>query len=260
MGRPRPAGSRRPGSQSGSWSALRRAGPLLLALAAVMAAALALLALVDRGARTAVADAPGVARTTAVPATTPGPTAPGAAPTSPSAAGPVSAAPTRATSPPIRSPDGAGRASGPARPAGAAEPARAAGSSGAAEAVAVLTALDHLRSAAFATGNLGALAAVYPPGSPLLAQDRALYERLVPRGGALVGLGFEFRDAVVLHRTPGRLVVQVGITQRPAEVVRPRGARLPIQGGDLGRMRVDLTRATAAAPWTIAASTPIGRT
>lgn len=235
-------------------------GPLLLALAAVMAAALALLALVDRGARTAVADAPGVPRTTAAPAPTPGPTAPEPAPTSASAAVPVPAAPTRATSPPIRSPDGAGRASGPARPAGAAGSARAAGSSGAAEAVAVLTALDHLRSAAFATGNLGALAAVYPPGSPLLAQDRALYERLVPRGGALVGLGFEFRDAVVLHRTPSRLVVQVGITQRPAEVVRPRGARLPIQGGDLGRMRVDLTRATAAAPWTIAASTPIGRT
>ena len=123
----------------------------------------------------------------------------------------------------------------------------------------MLTGLERIRAAAFATGRVDLLAQVYPADSPLLAADRRLHARVVPAGGRLVGLAFDHRDAVVRTRTPVLVVLDVTVTQRPADLVTAAGTRQRLPARDLGRLRVVLQRTGPEAPWVIGASRSDGR-
>jgi len=240
---------------------VRRVGPLLLALAVVLAAAALLLGLVDRTVRTAVADPSEPARSS-VPSSEPafaasptGTPRAGArsAPRSPvPAAVPAASRPQPTSAPPRGSPASPAAASAAAGPRAVAPPAGE-------PAVAVLTRLERIRATAFATGRVDLLAQVYPAGSPLLTADRRLYARVVPAGGRLVGLAFDHRAAVVRSRTPVLVVLQVAVTQRPADLVTAAGTRRRLPARDLGRLRVVLRRTGPEAPWVVAASRSDGR-
>jgi len=122
--------------------------------------------------------------------------------------------------------------------------------------VQVLETLQEIRGTAFATGRLGLLGAVYPPGSELARADRAAFTRLAPAGGTVTGLGFDLRQAAVAERTPLRAVVTALVRQRPVEVVSGGSVRR-LPGRELGRVRVVLGRPFVTDAWVITASTSV---
>jgi hypothetical protein len=102
----------------------------------------------------------------------------------------------------------------PANPATASAPAGSPATSGPADASAVsavLARLDTRRQRAFATRDVGLLGQVYVPG-PLLSQDTALLEHLVPAGCGLVGVHTSYRHVRTTARERGQIEAAVSAT------------------------------------------------
>lgn len=101
-------------------------------------------------------------------------------------------------------------------------PARAAGP---VDWMLVLQRLDATRAQAFARSDPGLLAAVYPPGSALLAADRLAVARLAQQRRTAIGVRHEVRTVVPVAIGPDRVVLRVreslsGVELRGAGVVR----------------------------------------
>ncbi|PZS16578.1 MAG: serine/threonine protein kinase [Pseudonocardiales bacterium] len=91
-------------------------------------------------------------------------------------------------------------------------------------AAAVLTRLDKLRQQAFADRDASLLGNVYIPG-PLLTQDTALLERIVPAGCRLVGVHTSYDQVRVTARSGPRVQVAVRATLSQSLLVCAGSAR-----------------------------------
>ncbi|GAB3195225.1 hypothetical protein GCM10027062_01700 [Nocardioides hungaricus] len=92
--------------------------------------------------------------------------------------------------------------------------------------VAVLDRWDEQRAAAWATGDVAALRALYTPGSSAGRRDAAMLREWSARGLRVDGLRMQLIDVDVRRRTPDRLVLAV--TDRLAGgVAEPGGLALP---------------------------------
>lgn len=78
--------------------------------------------------------------------------------------------------------------------------------------------LDAARAAAFSTGDVEALSAVYADGSPGLAADTALLQGLVDRGQTAHGLRHEVRSVEVLESGSDRVRLRVVDTLSAYEI------------------------------------------
>jgi hypothetical protein len=132
------------------------------------------------------------------------------------------------------------------RPAEAASAGR--GASVDAAAVAVLRAWDRRRSAAYAAGSPGRLAALYVRDAG--SADVRLLEGYRSRGWRVVGLRMQVLALTVLARGPGRLRLRV--TDRLASAVAVRaGQRVALPRDRAGTRLVTLTR-SAGGGWRVA--------
>lgn len=130
----------------------------------------------------------------------------------------------------------------PARPATGAGPSAAPTPGDAAEAV--LTAavdLTRLRAEALAAASPDALADVHAPGSPALARDRELLERLA--GARSEGLAVEVASVAPAGRTPdGDAVVSVRSSVTAHTRVAPTGERTAVAAGQARTVELVLRR------------------
>lgn len=113
-----------------------------------------------------------------------------------------------------------------------------------AEAVALLRRLSDGRAAALQAGSAQALARVDEPGSPALAADVALLDRLQQRGLRLSGLSFRLSDVRVTGREQDSMTFEVAVAASP-HLRLPRagdGPAVRVAAGDLRRVRVVLVR------------------
>jgi serine/threonine protein kinase len=87
----------------------------------------------------------------------------------------------------------------------------------------VLDALDRARAGAFAAGDAAPLAAVYAPGSPLLAADRNAISRLTAAGQQARGVRHTIRDVAVSSHDDSVAVLRVVDELAACEVVDASG-------------------------------------
>jgi hypothetical protein len=164
--------------------------------------------------------------------------APVASPTSPPF-GPASAPPSARASVPSSGP-----ASAPSPGSSGAGARRPDGVPTAAEAVALLRRLSDGRAAALQAGSAQALARVDEPGSPALAADVALLDRLEQRGLRLSGLSFRLSDVRVTGRQQDAVTLEAAVAASP-HLRLPRvgdGPAVRVAAGDPRRVRVVLVR------------------
>jgi eukaryotic-like serine/threonine-protein kinase len=120
-----------------------------------------------------------------------------------------------------------------ARPSGPRSPAeRAAG---------LLRDLDGIREQAFARRDASMLARVYVDG-PLLAQDTALLQRVVPTGCGLVGVHTSYTAVQASGPDGGRLVLNATASLAPSTLRCPGAAAASAAGEGPTRLRIELVR------------------
>lgn len=90
-----------------------------------------------------------------------------------------------------------------------AEPPRPVAATGSVDPVAVLTAWDERRAAAWAAGDVAGLGRLYAPRSAVGRHDRAMLRAWTGRGLRVDGLEVEVLDARVLRAGADRLVLLV---------------------------------------------------
>ncbi len=94
----------------------------------------------------------------------------------------------------------------------------------------VLRALDRSRDAAFADADANELDAVYVPGSPALAADRATLGRLVGAGQRVRGLQFVLESVRLVSQSSGDVTLAVDDTLAGYDVVDARGVATHVPG------------------------------
>lgn len=111
-----------------------------------------------------------------------------------------------------------------------------------ASATQVLLALDRTRANAFAARDATLLARIYPSG-PLLAQDTALLQKLVPVGCGLIGVHTSYRAVHVLSRRPGQTIVQATAELAASALVCAGNPVAKADSSGPARLRITLVRA-----------------
>ena len=94
----------------------------------------------------------------------------------------------------------------------------------------VVGALDRTRDAAFADADANELDAVYVPGSPALATDRATLSRLVSAGQRVRGLRFVLESVRLVSQSSSDVTLAVADTLAGYDVVDARGAATHVPG------------------------------
>jgi hypothetical protein len=117
----------------------------------------------------------------------------------------------------------------------------------------VLTRLDKLRQQAFADRNTSLLGKVYIPG-PLLRQDTALLERIVPNGCRLVGVHTTYDLVRVAARRGSR--VQAAVRATLNESVLVCGATATGRASGSGPSSLHIALAPHGSSYLIAAIEP----
>ncbi len=123
-----------------------------------------------------------------------------------------------------------------------------------AEAQALLRRLSDGRAAALQAGSADGLARVDAPGSPALAADVALLDRLQQRGLRLDGLSFRLADIRVTGRGPRTVTLELTVAASPHQRLPLAGGGPAVQvaGGSLRPVRVVLVRvAPGAQGWRV---------
>ena len=110
----------------------------------------------------------------------------------------------------------------------------------AASAAALLRSFDKLREQAFARRDPGLLSRVYLPG-PLLVQDTALLERIVPRGCTLAGVRTEYTSVRVVA-SGDRPVVTARATLAPSTLICGATRSGAAAGEGPTTLRIELVR------------------
>ena len=103
----------------------------------------------------------------------------------------------------------------------------------------VLGGLDALRERAFAQGSTALLDDVYSAG-PLLTQDSALIERIVPSGCGLIGVHTGYRDVHAVTTTSDRTVVTAAATLAASTLMCGATLSGALAGTPLTRLRIEL--------------------
>lgn len=135
----------------------------------------------------------------------------------------------------------------------AAEPASPTTASGPGRWRRVLGRLDDRRTRALRDANPSALAAVYAPGSAVLARDRATLGAYQRRGLRLRGAELALLEVRVLGREPGRVRLHVVDRLGGTSAVTPAGRGLPLPRDRATERVVTLVR--TAAGWRVASVT-----
>jgi len=94
----------------------------------------------------------------------------------------------------------------------------------------VMGALDRSRDAAFADADANELDAIYVPGSPALATDRATLGRLVGAGQRVRGLQFVLESVRLVSQSSSDVTLAVADTLGGYDVVDARGAATHLPG------------------------------
>ncbi|WZH53408.1 MAG: hypothetical protein PIR53_05270 [Nocardioides alkalitolerans] len=116
---------------------------------------------------------------------------------------------------------------------------------------------DARRAAAYATGDVAAVARLYPAGSALGEEDAGVLAAYVERGLTVNDLRFAVRDVTIEEATPDRVVVVVTDRMDRAEVRRGDGSRVArLPGRGEAQRRLVLERRDGA--WTLVSSGPGG--
>ena len=117
--------------------------------------------------------------------------------------------------------------------------------------------LAHGRALAFATASARSLLAVDEPGSPAMAADTALVQRLLDQGIRLEGLGFMVAEVRTVARGPGTVTVLVTVaTSAHRQVRRDHAVVRSVPAAGYRRVRLVLVRAAgdrAPAGWWVRA-------
>jgi hypothetical protein len=90
----------------------------------------------------------------------------------------------------------------------------------------VLERLDRRRARAFATGDPALLAAVYQPGSAVLAADRATLAAYAARGLTVEGATFRLLDVRSRRLAPGEMALRVVDRLAPVTARTNAGAKV----------------------------------
>lgn len=105
----------------------------------------------------------------------------------------------------------------------------------------VLARLDERRQQAFAGRNTALLGQVYLPG-PLLSQDTALLERLVPAGCRLVGVYTNYDHVRVTARSGNRVQAAVSATLAESSLMCAGTAKARAPGAGPATLHIMLAR------------------
>ena len=128
-----------------------------------------------------------------------------------------------------------------AAPASASPAARSAAPLDASGVSTVLARLDERRQQAFAGRNTALLGQVYLPG-PLLSQDTALLERLVPAGCRLVGVYTNYDHVRVTARSGNRVQAAVSATLAESSLMCGGTAKARAPGAGPATLHIMLAR------------------